>query len=136
MSKTPKKRLNQSAYEAGVAARLRGDPCAPPKMMAKTLESEWEKGWIEAVPVRQVDEPPLPVPPEEPKTHFLQPGQKLPEEYDRTRSYLPCPHCKRRQLPDGGQAVLLSHTGNGKAYLRCRSRDCGRGHTLPLKGAK
>ena len=68
--------------------------------------------------------------------HFLAEGEALPETYRRRRTY-PCPKCRRKQLPDGGQAVVATGIKNGigserdMAYLRCKS--CGHRWSLVVE---
>jgi hypothetical protein len=64
-------------------------------------------------------------PDEEPEYRFWPKGKPLPACIRKVkREILPCPHCLRIFLTNGGQAMACLHSDAQMAYYRCRS--CGR----------
>jgi len=56
-------------------------------------------------------------------------GDTLPTTY-QPRPKLPCPHCRRVLMDNGGQAVVAASVGQETAFLRCKS--CGHRWQLPV----
>ena len=58
--------------------------------------------------------------------------EPLPTEWRKARRQRPaCPRCRRLQLDDGGQAVVVMSSGGDVAFFRCKA--CEHRWQLPVK---
>lgn len=134
-AKGPRKKLEQQAFEAGEKARAAGkmeEDCPP--YPAVSLQESWLLGYRKIAAPTQVPTTAPTIKTAENPAHFWPKGKPLPEEYER--AYHPCKFCKRTQLPDGQQAVVVANTGHGKVYLQCRALDCRQRWSLPIKASR
>ena len=63
---------------------------------------------------------------------FWPKGEPMPGSYRKMRREpMPCPKCRRVRLDDLGQAVLVTNSGCGLAWFRCRG--CDHRWSLPVE---
>lgn len=135
----PMKRLNREAYDKGAAARLAGkarEDC--PAYQRRSLKSDWERGWSEAIVtpqavVRVQEAVVIERVAVRPGTYWPK-DQPLPETYQRQRRIVPCPRCRRRLLDDGSQVAVVRAVKDRIVYLRCRQPGCGNQWKMSTEG--
>lgn len=135
----PMKRLNREAYEKGKEARLAGKPREEcPAYARRSLRSDWERGWSEAIvtphAVVRIQETVVVERTEVRPGTFWPKDDPLPETYQRQRRIVPCPKCLRRLLDDGSQVAVVRAINGGIVYLRCRQPGCGNQWKMRAEG--
>lgn len=111
---------NKDARERGMAPPMTAKPAAEPVDLSTPS----------AAPIHH--EPALQTSGRPNLEKFWPKDRPLPDVWVKPRRRtLPCHKCRRYAMPDGGQAVVCTHSWQEVAFFRCRV--CGHRFQLPIK---